>query len=266
MPLPSKGAFLAKPQAGPARQLLEDMLAVQYRTLGGAPSESAEITAADTITPSGDSAHIIINCNGASTEDTLTRILPDNFEEGNIILLQLENAGEKITVEHEGASGADGEIVLNPGIDALLSSQLQVLAMQLVGSKWLQQWKAGSELRRIVGDPGEPAYDGNWYAGFGGVQNLAFYKDGENRVHWAGRCRSSLPVFSTPTKILDVPVGYRPLSGGAALNAHSVGSTPSPSFVTVETAEGMRWHPTSAKPTLGQDEPLWIYGSYLAEA
>lgn len=59
-------------------------------------------------------------------------------------------------------------------------------------------------VQRVVGDPGEPAFEANWSSG----TSLRFYRTAEDIVHIEGSAVNS--VDSSPSAIFTLPAGYRP--------------------------------------------------------
>lgn len=150
MPLPSKGEFNVKPlKGGVGRQHVEDMLGVMYRLIGSASPEVIQITGSDDVTPSGDSAHILLQP-ASGNADTLLRIQPDNFEQGNVLFVQIENGGDEVLLTHEDTPLTGGEISFPSGRDYTVNSTTQLVAMQLIGSLWVTRWMAGAQAKRAA--------------------------------------------------------------------------------------------------------------------
>lgn len=103
---------------------LRDFLAAQF---GGQPVVELTIAAGTVSAEAGSPAQptptVTIDTQSDDTADDLTNITVDQFEDGQHILVGLENAARVVTLKH--GSGGSGQLSMSDGLDLILSKTTQ---------------------------------------------------------------------------------------------------------------------------------------------
>lgn len=103
---------------------LRDFLAAE---LGGQPLVELTIASgsvtAENGSPAQPTSHVTIDTESDAAADDLTNITVDEFEDGQFILVGLENAARVVTIKHE--SGGAGQLSMADGLDLILAKTTQ---------------------------------------------------------------------------------------------------------------------------------------------
>lgn len=145
--LPAAGHFTTGPDSPTGKASLDAMLAFTREMLGGAPT--TELTIASGSITAVSAIHSVDTESDAAS-DTLTHIDVTGMEDGQLLLLCLEDSGRAVTIDH-GASGA-GEILLAGDADLVMdgADQWILLYIDKSGTAFLREvGRFGFDLRVV---------------------------------------------------------------------------------------------------------------------
>ena len=120
---------------GEVKTALEDMRDKTDQAFGEEPLEIS----GGVVTPLGRSRYLAITTEASASADQLDRIVPTNFEVGDLISCFQPSAALDVTYAHDAGTG-DGKLILGAQIDYTPGNELLVLTLQLQSNlTWLER-------------------------------------------------------------------------------------------------------------------------------
>jgi hypothetical protein len=127
-----------------AKQALEDALAVQRQSPGGA-AEATLAIASGVVTPAGG-IHAVDTEAGAATDD-LTNVAQSNLPNGSLLCLRGANAARTVTLRH--GAGGTGQVLLADGNDLVLRNPQIFVVLKRTGASWEELTRSPFAASRI---------------------------------------------------------------------------------------------------------------------